>query len=128
MTTYEVLLCETRPEAIENDKQYDAVTSRLAELVRIGKRRAKDESRLMRLLAVLVEDYDRRHSLPPEASTPDERLTYLLERSGRTPADLLGVFGQRSHVNEALTGKRQISAAQARKLGAMFTVKPGLFI
>ncbi len=94
--------------------------ARLAELVRNGGRRTSDEARLMRLLAVLVEDYDRRHALPPGESTPDERLKYLLERSGRTPTDLLGVFGRRSHVNEALNGKRPISAAgQARKLAAL---------
>jgi len=38
------------------------------------------------------------------------------------------VFGQRSHVNEALNGKSPISAEQARKLAAMFSVKPGVFI
>ena len=65
MTGYEILLCETRPEAIATGKQYDAVVARLAELVRKGGSRTKDEARLMRLLAVLVEDYDRRHALPP---------------------------------------------------------------
>ena len=43
-------------------------------------------------------------------------------------SDLLLTFGQRSHVNEALNGKRKISAEQARKLGQLFSVKPGLFI
>ncbi|MBI4480279.1 MAG: transcriptional regulator [Acidobacteria bacterium] len=127
-TAYEALLCETRPEVIETDEQYEAVAARLAELVRTGRRRTSDEARLMRLLAVLVEDYDRRHALPPAESTPAERLRYLLEISGRAPADLLRVFGQRSHVHEALQGKRPISAEHARKLGRMFRVQPGVFI
>jgi HTH-type transcriptional regulator / antitoxin HigA len=121
-------VCETHPEVIETDRQYDQVTARLSELVRLGERRTNDEARLMRLLAVLVEDYDRRHALPPTSTAPNERLGYLLETAGRTQADLLGVFGQRSHVNEALNGKRAISAEQARKLGAMFGVQPGIFI
>lgn len=121
-------MCEIRPEVIETGEQYDAVRARLAELVRSGRRRTNEEARLMRLLAVLVEDYDRRHELPPGEWTPHERLRYLLEESGRTPADLLGVFGQRSHVNEALNGKRPIGPEQARKLGAMFSVKAGVFI
>jgi antitoxin component HigA of HigAB toxin-antitoxin module len=79
-------------------------------------------------LGLLIQDYDRRHGLPPDDSTPAERLEFLLEHSGKAPADLLPVFGQRSHVNEALTGKRNISAAQARKLGQLFHVAPGLFI
>ena len=127
-TAYEALLCETRPEVIETDEQYEAVAARLAELVRKGRRRTVAESRLMRLLGVLVEDYDRRHALPPAESTPAERLKYLLETSGRTPADLLCVFGQRSHVHEALKGKRPISAEHARKLARMFRVQPGVFI
>ena len=128
MTAYEVLLCETRPEVIETPGQYDDTVARVAALVRQGARRTNAEARLMRLLAVLVEDYDRRHAFPPGNSTPGQRLKYLLETSRRPASDLLEVFGQRSHVNEALNGKRPISADQARMLAAMFRVKPGVFI
>ncbi|MBI1790285.1 MAG: transcriptional regulator [Acidobacteria bacterium] len=127
-TLYERLLCEVRPEVIETDERYDEVSVRLAGLVRKGDRRTASETRLMRLLAVLVEDYDRRHALPPDDSAPADRLRYLLEVSGQTTAALIPVFGQRSHVNEALNGRRPISAEQARKLGGLFRVKPGLFV
>ncbi len=126
--TYDRLLCEVRPEVIETDAQYHQVSARLADLVGKGARRTVSETRLMRLLAVLVEDYDRRHALPPDDSTPAERVRYLLEASGKTPAALVPIFGQRSHTAEALNGKRPISAEQARKLGALFCVKPGLFL
>jgi antitoxin component HigA of HigAB toxin-antitoxin module len=53
---------------------------------------------------------------------------FLLEHSGKAPADLLPIFGQPSHVNEALNGKRKISAEQARRLAKEFNVKPGLFV
>lgn len=127
-TTYDRLLREVRPEVIETEERYAEVSARLAELVRKGTRRTVSETRLMRLLAVLVEDYDRRNALPPDEDTPAERLRYLLEASGRTAAALVPVFGQRSHANEALNGKRPISIEQARKLGALFGVKPGLFV
>jgi HTH-type transcriptional regulator/antitoxin HigA len=127
-TVYEKLLCEARPEVLETSERYDEVSARLAGLVRKGQRRTASETRLMRLLALLVEDYDRKHALPPDHSTPAERLQHLLEQSGQTPAELTPVFGQRSHVNEALNGRRPISAEQARKLGALFRVKPGFFI
>jgi HTH-type transcriptional regulator/antitoxin HigA len=127
-TVYDRLLCEVRPEVIETDGRYAAVSKRLAELVRRGTRRTASETRLMKLLAVLVEDYDRRHALPSDEGTPAERLRYLLEASGKTTAALIPVFGQRSHANEALNGKRPISTEQARKLGALFSVKPGLFV
>jgi antitoxin component HigA of HigAB toxin-antitoxin module len=51
-----------------------------------------------------------------------------MEHSQKTPSDLVPVFGQRSHVNEALNGRRPISAEQARKLGKLFSVSPGLFV
>ena len=126
-TTYEQLLVEALPARIEDDEQYDLIRHRFGDLL-VKRPRSDSEDRLMRLLGVLIEDYDRRNAMPPIESTPADRLRFLKEHSGRTAADLLPVFGQRSHVNEALNGKRTISLAQARKLGELFGVRPGLFI
>ncbi len=126
--TYEDLLIETIPQVIQTEKQYRAIGSRFGELVGRGRVRTRDETRLMRLLAVLIEDYDRRNALPPDGGTPADRLRFLLEHSGKTPAALLTVFGQRSHVNEALNGRRKIGREQARRLGKMFGVSPGIFV
>jgi HTH-type transcriptional regulator/antitoxin HigA len=127
--TYEELLTEACPQAIENDRQYEAVGRRFGELVGKQRSRTPEETKLMRLLGILIQDYDRRNALPPEKSTPAELLQFLVEHSGRSAAELLSpIFGQRSHVSEALSGKRAISAAQARKLGALFRVSPGLFL
>jgi HTH-type transcriptional regulator/antitoxin HigA len=126
--TYEQLLIETVPQVIETEKQYREIGDRFGKLIGKGRSRTRNQTRLMRLLALLIEDYDRRHGLPPDDSTPAERLRFLLEHSGKTPAGLLPIFGQRSHVNEALNGKRKIGAEQARSLGKLFSVQPGLFI
>ncbi len=128
IVTYEELLADTLPAWVENEKQYADTNERLARLVGMGKSRTTHETRLMRLLAVLVEDYDRRNRMPPDDSTPAERLQFLMDHSGKNAADLLPIFGQRSHVNEAVTGKRPISADQARRLGQIFSVNPGLFV
>jgi HTH-type transcriptional regulator/antitoxin HigA len=127
VSAYEQLLVDVLPARIETDAQYDATRIRLGELLR-KTRRNKAEDKLLDLLGVLVEDFDRRHSLPPDDGTPGERLRFLMEHSARPSSDLLPVFGQRSHVNEALNGKRSISIDQARRLGKMFSVSPGLFI
>ena len=126
--TYEELLVEAVPQVIETEKQYREIGSRFGELVGKGRARTQGETRLMRLLALLIEDYDRWHAMPPDNATPAERLRFLLEHSGKTPAVLLPIFGQRSHVNEALNGRRNISAEQARKLGKLFRVNPGVFV
>lgn len=130
-STHEVygrLLTEILPAVIETDTQYESLAAQLSRLVRKGGTRTASETRLMKLLALLVRDYDERNALPPARMAPAEVLGYLLEQSGKAPADLVSIFGQRSHVSEALTGKRKISAEQARKLGTIFSVNPGLFI
>ena len=127
-TTYEELLAETLPGRIKNDEDYDRLRARLGELL-VQRRRTRAEDRLMDLLAVVIEDYDRQHGMPPDNSTPAERLQFLVEHSGKSATELLlPIFSQRSHVNEALNGKRAISAAQARKLGQLFQLPPGLFL
>lgn len=126
--TYQELLTETLPAIVEHDEEYGEIHSHLGRLVGKGRNRTPEETKLMRLLGLLVQDYDARHGMPPEESTAAERLQFLLEHSGKTSANLLPVFGQRSHVHEALTGKRPISAAQARKLGEMFGLNAGLFL
>ena len=126
--TYQELLTETLPAIIENDEEYGEIHSRLGRLIGKGRSRTPEETKLMRLLGLLVQDYDARHGMPREESTAEDRLQFLLEHSGKTSADLLPVFGQRSHVHEALTGKRPISAAQARKLGEMFSMNANLFL
>jgi HTH-type transcriptional regulator/antitoxin HigA len=128
VATYEDLLIETVPRVIETEKQYREIGDRFGELVGKGRARTRDETKLMRLLALLVEDYDRRNAMPPDDGTPAERLRFLMEHSGKAPADLLPIFGQRSHVNEALNGRRTISAEQARKLAKLFHVRAGVFI
>jgi len=126
--TNEELPIETLPQVIETQAQYRQIARWFGDLVGKGRARSAEETKLLRLLALLVEDYDRRHALPPDKSTPAEKLQFLLEHSGKTAKDLQSVFGQRSHVNEALTGKRSIRAPQARKLGQLFRVSPGLFL
>ena len=125
--TYEELLVAALPRRIETYADYDRFHARLGELMRLRKR-SKSETELFHLLVLLIQDYDRRHALPPEESTPAQRLQHLMEVSGKKPADLVSVFGQISHVSEALNGRRPISLDQARKLGKLFHVKAGFFV
>lgn len=127
-TTYENLLVDVLPRVIETDGQYREIAGRFGDLLGKGRARTGNETKLMRLLGVLIEDYDRRNGMPPDDSTPAESLRFLLEHSGKAAADLLPIFHQRSHVNEALNGKRRIGPEQAKRLGKMFSVKPTLFL
>jgi HTH-type transcriptional regulator/antitoxin HigA len=55
-------------------------------------------------------------------------LRYLMEQRGLRQADLVPVLGSRSQVSDAVTGRRAISKAQAKKLAAYFHTSPDLFI
>jgi len=125
--TYEELLTEATPARIGNEAEYESVCTRFGGLLG-SQKRTKAEDKLMELLGILIQDYDRRNAMPPADSTPTEILQFLMEHSGKKTSELLPVFGQRSHVNEALNGKRPVSAEQARKLGKIFGVNPGLFL
>jgi hypothetical protein len=80
---------------IETYRQYRAIGARFGDLLGKGRARTEEETKLMRLLGVLIEDYDRRHSLPPDDSTPAERLRFLVEHAGKTAADLCCSRAQR---------------------------------
>jgi hypothetical protein len=67
--TYEDLLVETAPARISDARQYDAVRARFGDLLGRAKR-TRAEDKLMDLLGVLIMDYDRRNSMPPDDSTP----------------------------------------------------------
>ena len=126
--TYEELLTETLPTRIETDADYDRIHARFGEL--FGKSRlTQAEEKLMGLLGVLIREYDQRDPLPRDGCSPAEMLQFLVDQSGQSAVDLLGpIFGQSSHVYEALRGKRPIGAKQAKKLGERFHVNPGLFL
>lgn len=62
---YEQLLADIRPARIGTDAGYDTTRAQFGELLRKA-RRNKAEDRLMDLLGVLIEDFDRRNALPPD--------------------------------------------------------------
>jgi len=64
VSSYERLLTEILPQVIETEAQYDRIARRFGDLVGKGRARSAEETRLLRLLALLVEDYDHRHALP----------------------------------------------------------------
>jgi HTH-type transcriptional regulator/antitoxin HigA len=115
-------------KAIETEEEYDRMVTAVEHLMDKGEARlSPEEAALLETMAILVQAYDeRRHPLSPIA--PGDMLAYLMETSGRTAKDLLGVFGTRGRVSEVLNGKRSISKPHAKKLAALFKVTADLFI
>src|SRR2546423_1608327 len=61
-------------------------------------------------MTVLVEAYDRQHyDLGKDTRSPLQRLKYLMDQSGTTPAELGRILGSRSAASMILHGRRALS-------------------
>jgi hypothetical protein len=54
----------------ESREQYNALHRRANTLSRRGRWRSDEETKLLRLFKLLIQDYDHRHPARPDASTP----------------------------------------------------------
>jgi HTH-type transcriptional regulator / antitoxin HigA len=83
------------------------------------------------LLVKLVRDYEEKtYSLQEWMQTePYEFLQHLMEGRGMKQVELVEAIGlSKGLVSAIVNGKREISKAQAKKLGAYFNVSPAAFI
>ena len=125
---YGKLLAKVLPHAIKDEKEYDRLVGEVGRLMERGEENlSPEETSLLEMISILIEEYDRQHyPLPP--SQPHEMLAYLMNQRGLEPHDLWAVLGSKSRVSEILSGKRDISKAQAKKLAEFFHVSVDLFI
>jgi HTH-type transcriptional regulator/antitoxin HigA len=125
---YGELLARVQPHPIKEDREYRRLVAEAGRLMERGESNLSgEETSLLEMLSILIEEYDRKHySLAP--AEPHKMLTYLLEQRGLEPHDLWPVLGSKSRVSEILSGKRAISKAQAKKLAAFFHVPIDLLI
>jgi HTH-type transcriptional regulator / antitoxin HigA len=122
---YAGLLAEALPRVIRSDSENERI---IAEMERIDAmpRASREQRALSELMAVLVEDYERRYD--PGHAEPLEALRHLMEDRGLRQRDLVSVFGSSSVASDVLNGKREISKRHARELAARFSVPAGIFI
>jgi len=124
--TYRNLLTEVVPVPIETESEYDRVL-KVVEKLTFKKDRTTEEKDLYKLLVILVEAYEKQN-YPMDESAPHEILQHIMEASGTSQADLVGIIGSSSVVSEVVNGKCSISKAQAKVLSEYFKVSPSLFI
>jgi HTH-type transcriptional regulator / antitoxin HigA len=115
-------------KAIDNEEEYDHMVAAVEALMDKGEgHRSREEEALLETMAILIQAHDDRHH-PLAPVSGHEMLAYLMETGGRTPKDLLPVFGTRGRVSEILSGKRSISKEQAKRLASFFRSSADLFI
>jgi HTH-type transcriptional regulator/antitoxin HigA len=116
---------DTKPEVIRDEKQKQAYIRRL-ETLTSKKSPTRAEEKLIDLLAVLIEDFERK-SDPVSDAEPIQILRHLMEAHGLRQKDLTEVFGTESIVSEVLHGKRDFTKEQIRRLSTRFGVSPAIF-
>ena len=125
---YGKLLARVQPHPIKDDREYDRLVAEVGRLMERGEGNlSREETSLLEMLSILIEEYDRKH-YPLSPAQPHKMLTFLLEQRGLEPHDLWSVLGSKSRVSEILSGKRAISKSHAKKLAAFFHVPIGLLI
>ena len=89
--------------------------------------RSPAETSLLKLLAVLIEDYEQKRYSLGDAS-PLDTLKELMRAREMQAKDLWSVFGSKGITSEVLNGKRGISREMAKKLAETFHVSPAAFV
>ena len=123
---YAKLLIAVQPKVIETEVENEFYLSEVTKLMRLGESISPAQARLLRLLVSLIESFEEQH-YKIKSATALEILSELVQDRGLKQKDLLPVFGSQGVASEVLNGKRGISKAQAKALGAFFKVSPSIF-
>lgn len=124
---YGRLLSKTLPTIIKTEEENDRAILIVEELLAKGDKISSEENALLELLGKLIADFEEKFYQPSEAS-PQEVLIEMMNARGLKQKDLMEVFGSKSRVSEAVSGKREISKIQAKALADFFKVSAELFI
>lgn len=125
---YGRLLAKALPVAIKTEAENERMLAEISRLMAKGEENiTPEESTLMEMMAILVENFEREHYKIPDA-TPHEMLRFFMEQREIRQADLLDIFGSSGIASEVVNGKRAISKAQAKSLADFFGVSAELFI
>lgn len=120
------------PAPLRNKAEHHAALDelmRLARLIDSGKA-SKSQIDSAHVLKLLVLDYEHaRFGNPGEfTDTPIERLRYILDEHSMSASDLGRLLGDRPLGCRILSGQRELSKMQIRKLADFFKLEPGYFM
>lgn len=121
-------LCELVPlKPITKKSEYEAAVEHLNQLLDAGgANQTHPLAGLVEALGELIQTYEKRQAPMPEVA-PREVLRYLMTERGLRQADLADIASQGTF-SDILSGRREISKALAKKLGAKFRVSAAVFI
>ena len=122
---YDRLLHAIQPRRPSSKGENQRLLTAIEKLMKKGEDdRTPAENAMLDLLGTLVGEYEQR-VYPRRKSTPAEMLAFLMEQNNLTSTKLPLPANR---VSEILSGKREVSKAQAKSLGDFFHVSPALFL
>lgn len=80
-----------------------------------GAKPGTEEHDALEVLALLVDDYERR-TFPMEEPDPVAAIRFRMDQAGLEPKDLVPILGSRSRVSEILNHKRNLTVDMVRRL------------
>jgi HTH-type transcriptional regulator / antitoxin HigA len=119
------------PKIIETKEEYEKFLDIVERLMSRKITRTPEENILFKLLVKLIVDYEEETFNLKEWSqtSPHELLQHLMEARGMKQVDLVGILSSsKGLVSLIVNGKREISKAQAKKLGEVFNISASAFI
>lgn len=126
---YALLLGKYLPRVIETEAQYRRARKELRKFLLAGDNLAQEEVDFVKLLGLVIEDYeDRNYKIDVSEVTPLRKLKYLMGEHGHKAKDLWGVVADKGTISKILSGQRAISKAHAKRLAVLYHVTPAVFI
>jgi HTH-type transcriptional regulator / antitoxin HigA len=112
------MIAHGAPHVIHNDAELEAYTEALFQLTSL-ENLSGSEVEAIELLTLLVERYEQER-YPITEADPVSVVRLLLERQNLAQRDLITEFGSESAVSMFLSGERNLTLEQIRKLGDRF--------
>ena len=124
---YAKLLSEIQPSVIQEEKQNEEYIS-LLEGLAFKETPTQAEQQLSELLLVLIENFEAKN-YKIESASPLEALSELMEAHNMKQKDLVdqGIFQTPSIASEVLSGKRDLTKDDIKRLSKYFNVSPVVF-
>src|SRR6266404_9891285 len=97
---------------LRSEADYDAALAEVERYFEAAPKPASPEADRFDLLALVIEDYERRH-WPIEPPNPVDAIRYRMETGGYTQADLGRLIGSRQRASDVLARKRRLTMRMA---------------
>ena len=120
------MIAKGAPRVIHNDAELEEYTKALFQLTAL-ENPSPSEEEAIELLTLLVERYEQEH-YPIPAADPVSVVRLLIEHGNLTQRDLIPQFGSESAVSMFLSGQRNLTIEQVRKLCTRFKLSADVFI